>query len=172
MRMILKTVFMFALLATPALAQDRLVKSMVGPYGDQTRIVLAFMEPLEDGYRLQSMIVDVSPANAKNSDPSTVHLDLTSTVRNATTGAKKQTILILRWKNGELESKCEGEWKKKDISAAFKKIIELTTTVIQTAPQKFTTQMEITLPAELERKISALFDSLGTEDYPCLRKLV
>jgi hypothetical protein len=155
-----------------ASGQERLRKAMVGPYGDQVRVVVALTDVTQEGYRLQSMIIDVAPGKTKGEDASEVKLDLTSTVRNLSSGAKNQKILILRWKkNGELELKCDGTWSKHETNPALEKVIALTRTVIGTVDLNAKTPTEFKLSTDLEEKVSVLFDSLGTEDYPCLRKL-
>ena len=170
MRLIIKLLLCLCLVSATALSQERIRKVMVGTNGDETRIVIAFMEPAQEMYRLQSMIIDMTPVKNRNEQPSSVHVDLTSTDRSLATGEKKQKILLLRWtKAGELELKCDGKWVKHDTGAAIDKIVETTKAVIQSVPVDAKAPTEVTLPQELEQKVSLILNSLYTENIPCLR---
>jgi len=145
---------------------------MVGPHDDQTRVVIAFTDLLEDGYRLQSMIIDLTPAKDRKEEPSAIQLDLTSTVRSLSTGAKKQKILILRWKKSEeLEIRCDGKWTKHEVGLALENVVATTKMIIQTLPLNTKTPTEFTISPEVEQKISSIFDSLNNQNVPCLREL-
>ena len=170
MRLIIKLFICLCLAPATTAAQDQIRKFMVGPYGDQTRIIYAVTDILPDGYKLQSMIIDMTRVKNSNEEPSSVLVDLTSTVRSLSTGEKKQKILILRWKKtGELELKCDGNWTKQDKVAAIDTILETAKTVIQSVPLNTKTPTEVSVTPELEQKISLVFDSLNTKAMPCLR---
>jgi hypothetical protein len=170
MRLMMKLLVCLCLVPVAASGQERIRKFMVGPKDDQVRVVIAFAEPSEEGYKLQSMIIDLTPVKDKKEQPAAVHVDLTSTVRSLATGAKKQKILILRWnKAGELELKCAGQWKKQEAVASIEKIVTTTKAVIGAVPLDAKAPTEVTLPKDLEQKISSILDSLFTEDLPCLR---
>ena len=172
MRLLTKLLASLCFLPITALSQERMVNSRVGPYGDQTRLVIALTDPTPAGYKLQSMIIDVSPAKNKQDEPSAVQLDLTSTLRSLSTGAKQQKILILRWQSaGGLETRCDGKWTKQKTGPALEKIIALTKAVIETVPLDAKAPTEFKLSLELEQQIYLMFDSLGTEKLPCLRDL-
>jgi hypothetical protein len=149
--------------------QERIHQVKVGPYGDEIRIIDAVIEPAPEGYKMQSMIIDVKPAKSKKEPPQSVQVDLTSTVRSLKTGKKEQQILVLRWKaTGELEFKCDGKWVKQDASTAAT-IIETVKAVIENVPLDAKTPTEVTLPQEIEQRVSAALDGLGSKDLPCVR---
>ena len=171
---ICKLLICLCLLSIPVTitGQERIRNTIVGPYGDETRVVIALTDPLPEGYRLQSMIIDLTPIRKKTDEPSLVQLDLTSTIRAVTTGEKQQKILILRWKkNGELEVKCEGKWTRQEGGPAMEGIVIITKAVIQTLPTDVKRPTEFTLAPDLEKRISSIFDSLSTEKFQCLRDL-
>jgi hypothetical protein len=160
------------LLAFPlvALGQEDLHQVKVGPYGDQVRIIDAVATPAANGYKLQSLIVDLTPAKNKKDPPSVVHVDLTSTVRDMQTGKKDQQALILRWSaSGEFEVKCEGKWTKQD-AAKFVTVVETVKALISSLPLDKKAPTDVTLPAEVEQKVSALLESLPASELPCVRK--
>lgn len=172
MLLTIKLTLCLCFLTATVFSQDRIRKSMVGPHDDQTRVVIAFTDILEDGYRLQSMIIDVTPAKDRKEDPSAVQLDLTSTVRSLSTGAKKQKILILRWKkSGELEIRCDGKWTRHEIGPPLENVVATTKMIIQSLPSNTKTPTEFTISPEVERKISSIFESLNAQSVPCLREL-
>ena len=172
MRLIVKLTLCLCFLMATVFSQDRIRKSMVGPHDDQTRVVIAFTDLLEDGYRLQSMIIDLTPAKDRKEEPSAIQLDLTSTVRSLSTGAKKQKILILRWKKSEeLEIRCDGKWTKHEVGLALENVVATTKMIIQTLPLNTKTPTEFTISPEVEQKISSIFDSLNNQNVPCLREL-
>jgi hypothetical protein len=172
MRLIINLLICLCLLPATTTAQERIRKAMVGPNGDQIRIVYTVTEILPEGYKLQSMIIDMSRVKNSNEDPSSVSVDLTSTVRSLSTGAKKQKILVLRWKKtGELEFKCDGNWTKQEMGAVVDKIQETTKSVIQSFPLNTKTPTEVSVTSELEQKLSLVFDSLNTAALPCLREV-
>src|SRR5687768_11615292 len=113
-------------------SQERISTVSVGPYNDQFRIVIAFVEPSAESYKMQSMIIDMDPIKNSQEQPASVFVDLTSTVRTLSSGEKKQRILQLRWKKkGGLELKCEGKWVKKESGSATDTIIEAVKSVIE-----------------------------------------
>jgi hypothetical protein len=171
MRLIIKLLMWLCFVPASAMCQERIREVRVGPNGDQVRIVVAFIEPSQEAYRMQSMIIDVKPV--KNSkEPSSFHVDVTSTDRSLSTGAKKQMIVLLRWKQtGEIELKCDGKWVKQDALLAINEIVEATKAVIRSVPLDTRTPTEVTLPDEVEQKVSSVLNSLETEDIPCLRRL-
>lgn len=184
MRRITKLLICLSLLLAPAAAvtaalgqEERTRQFIVGPNGgDQTRILVAFAEPSQDSYKLQSMIIDLTSVKNKRDEPSAfVQVDLTSTVRSLTSGEKKQKILVLRWKKSgtEIELKCEGKWVKQSTpsAAAIDKIVEATKAVIESVPLDAKTPTEATLSPELEQKVSSILNALDTEDIACLRSV-
>jgi hypothetical protein len=145
---------------------------MVGPHDNQIRVVIAFADTLQEGYKLQTMIIDLTPIKSSKEQPSSVEVDLTSTVRSLSTGEKKQKILLLRWKKtGEIELRCDGQWVKQDAGTAIDKFVEATKAVIQSIPLNTKTPTDVTLSQELEQKISSTFNALDTENIPCLREV-
>src|SRR5829696_1271360 len=136
MRLIVKLLMCLCLLPASVLCQERIRQVMVGPSNDQTRIVVAFIEPSAETYTMQSMIINLDAVKNKKEQPSAFFVDLTSTVRNLSSGAKKQKILLLQWKkSGAIELKCDGKWVKQDkVEAAIEKIVEATKSVIQSVP--------------------------------------
>ena len=170
MHALMKLLLCFSLMPAGASSQEQTKQVMVGRHGDQVRVVVAFMNLTEEGYKLQSLIIDLSPARNSKEPPSSVQVDLTSTLRSLATGKKQQQILVLRWKKpGELELKCEGKWAKRDMTAALNEIVETTQAVIRSVPLDAKSPTEVTLPPEVEQKVTALLDSLKTADLPCLR---
>jgi hypothetical protein len=145
---------------------------MVGPNNDQIRIVVAFIEPSQEAYSMQSMIIDVDSVKNRKEQPSSFQVDLTSTVRSLSTGEKRQKILLLRWKKtGEIELKCDGKWIKRDVGSTMDKIVEATKAVIQSVPLDTKSPTEFRLSQELEQKVSSILNSLNTEDFHCLRSV-
>ncbi|MCM3872689.1 MAG: hypothetical protein ND895_18565 [Pyrinomonadaceae bacterium] len=170
MRLIIKLLICLCLLPATTAAQEKIRKFIVGPHGEQIRIVYAVTDILPDGYKLQSMIIDLARVKNSNEEPSFVLVDLTSTVRSLATGEKQQKILVLRWKKtGELEFKCDGNWTKQEKGAVVDKIQETTKSVIQSVPLNSKTPTEVPVTTELEQKLSLVFDSLNTQALPCLR---
>jgi hypothetical protein len=172
MRLIIKSLICLCLLPAAALCQERIRQVMVGPGNDQTRIVAAFIEPSPESYTMQSMIINLDAAKNKKEQPSAFFADLTSTVRNLSSGEKKQKILLLQWKKGAIDLKCDGKWVKQDkADAAIEKIAEVIRSVIQSVPLDAKTPTEATLPQEVEQKVIAVLNSLQTENLPCLRSV-
>ena len=168
---VIKLMIGICLLATGVMAQDRITTAQIGPYGDQTRVIIAFVDPLPEGYKMQSMIIDLTPLRMKKEEPAEVHLDLTSTIRAVVAGSKTQKTLILQWKkNGELEAKCNGDYKRQDTTPALEKIIATTKAVIAALPSTPREAKDFDLSKELSQRILAMFDSLSAESVPCLRE--
>lgn len=172
MRSIIKLLFCLALFPASLFCQERIANVKVGPNKDQTRIVAAFIEPAEDAYKMQSMIIDITPIKNNKEQPAAVFVDLTSTVRNVSSGAKQQKILQLRWqKNGEIEFKCDGKWKKQTADAPTNKIVEAANALFQIMPPNPKEVVNLDLPKDVEQKINAAMDSLTTENFSCLRNV-
>src|SRR4051794_30005324 len=94
----LPTILLCLLFSFSVHSQEVITKTLAGPNDDQFRIAIAFMSQGDDNsYKLQSFILDINRVK-KNEQPTSFYLDLTTTVRNLTTGAKKQKILVERWK--------------------------------------------------------------------------
>ena len=172
MRLLIKLLVCLCLLPASTFSQERIRKMMVGPNNDQIRIVVAFIEPSQEAYSMQSMIIDVDSVKNRKEQPSSFQVDLTSTVRSLSTGEKRQKILLLRWKKtGEIELKCDGKWTKRDVGSTMDKIVEATNAVIQSVPLDAKSPTAFTLSQELEQKVSAILNSLNTEDFQCLRSV-
>src|SRR4051812_45629286 len=132
----LLTILILLFFANADDAQEVMTKTMAGPNGDHFRIIVTFLSVVsEDSMRLQSFILDIDRVK-KNQQPTSFYLDLTTTDRNLTTGAKKQKILVQRWKtSGDVEVKCEGaKWIKQSSDPEFDRISETVRAVIQIAP--------------------------------------
>lgn len=175
MRLIMKALFCLCLLPAAALCQEERIRQvMVGPSGDQYRIVAVFIEPSAESYTMQSMIINLAAVkNSRKEQPEAFFVDLTSTVRNVSSGEKKQKILLLQWKKtGAIELRCDGKWVKQDkAEAAIEKIAEVTRTVIQSLPLDAKTPTEAKLPPEVEQKALSVLNSLQTQNLPCLRSV-
>ena len=172
MRLLIKLLVCLCLLPASTFSQERIRKMTVGPNNDRIRIVVAFIEPSQEAYSMQSMIIDVDSVKNGKEQPSSFQVDLTSTVRSLSTGEKRQKILLLRWKKtGEIELKCDGKWIKRDVGSMMDKIVEATKAVIQSVPLDAKSPTEFTLSQELEQKVSAILNSLNTEDFQCLRSV-
>jgi hypothetical protein len=134
------------------------------------RFIAALIQPTETSYKMQSMIIDFDPVKKSKDLPESFTVDLTSTVRSLTTGAKNQKILVLRWnKSGQIETKCNGKWTKQDSTPAIDKIIETVKTVIQNSPLPKDSPTDVKLPKDVEKAIDVVLNSLDTEEIPCLR---
>lgn len=172
MRLIMKLLLCLCLLPASVFCQERITSVMVGPKEDQTRIVAAFVEPTEEALKTQSMIIDMTPIKNNKNQPASVFVDLTSTVRNLSTGEKKQKILQLRWQTiGEVEFKCDGKWKEQTADAATNKIVEAATALFRIIPLNTKKTTELDLPKDVEQKIISVLDSLTTETFSCLRNV-
>jgi hypothetical protein len=172
MRLLVKLLICLCLTSASTFSQERVRKVMVGPNDDGIRIVVAFIEPSQEAFSMQSMIIDLESIKNKKEQPASFQVDLTSTVRSLSTGEKRQKILLMRWKKtGEIELKCDGKWVKRDVGSAMDKIIEATKAVIQSAPLDAKGPTEFTLSQEVEQKVSAVLNALDTEDFPCLRSV-
>ena len=172
MRLIMKLLLCLCLLPASVLCQERITNVTVGPKEDQTRIIAAFVEPTEEMFKMQSMIIDITPIKNNKDQPASVFVDLTSTVRKLSTGEKKQKILQLRWqKTGEVEFRCEGKWKKQTADAATNKIVEAANALFQIIPLNTKQPTELDLPKDVEQKIISVLDSLTTETFACLRNV-
>lgn len=51
---------LFCLCPAIALGQEKIRTVKVGPYGDQVRIVVTLIDPTADGYKMQSLIIDLT----------------------------------------------------------------------------------------------------------------
>lgn len=160
-------------LSLSVFCQEQMQKVMVGPFEGGTRILISSIEPTEEGYKMQSMIIDADSLKNAKEKPKSVTVDLTSTFRSLATGKKDQKILVLRWnEKEEIEMKCDGKWTKQDSAGdADKKIIETTGTVLQNVPLNVKNPTEITLSQEIMQKIETLLASLKSENFSCLRIL-
>jgi hypothetical protein len=161
------------LLPSAVLCQERIRQVMVGPKNDQFSIVVAFIEPSPESYTMQSMIINLEPVKNKKEQPSAFFVDLTSTVRNLSSGEKQQKILLLQWKkSGAIELKCDGKWVKQDAAgSAIENIGEVTKAVIQSVPLDAKSPTAAKLPPEVEQKVISILNSLQTENLPCLRSV-
>ena len=170
MRLIKTLLICLCCLGGTALSQERIRQVKVGPNGNQTRIVVAFIDPTGESYKMQSMIVDFGQLKSRNERPASVQVDLTSTNRLLSTGAKQQKILVVRWKKtGEFELKCDGNWMKKESSPLLTNIVDVTQLLIDNVPIDNKKPTEATLPQDVEQKITSLLNSLDNQSYPCLR---
>jgi hypothetical protein len=170
MRLIKPLLICFCFFVGTALSQERITQVKVGPYDNGTRIVVAFVESTETSYKMQSMIVDFGQVKSRKEQPASFQVDLTSTVRALSTGAKQQKILVLRWKKpGDFELKCDGKWVKQEASPMLTNIVDVTQTLIDNVPVDAKKPTDATLPQDVEQKIISLLNSLDTQKYPCLR---
>jgi hypothetical protein len=170
MRLIKTLLICLCCLGGTALSQERIRQVRVGPNDNQTRIAVAFIEPTEASYKMQSMIVDFGRVKSRNERPTSFQVDLTSTVRTLSTGAKQQRILVLRWKKtGDLELKCDGNWVKQEASPILISIVDVTQLLIDSVPIDAKSPTEATLPQDVEQKIISILNSLDTQKFPCLR---
>ena len=171
MRLVIKLCMCLALVSVTVTGQERIRKFMAGPNGDQIRVIIALTDVLEDGYKLQSMIIDMSRIKTTSEQPSFVQVDLTATVRSLVTGAKQQKAFILHWnKAGQVELKCNGKWTKHNTSPGIEKIIEVTKSVVENIRLDAKTPTEVTLSPQLEQEIAAILDALKPENLPCLKE--
>jgi len=170
MRLIKSLFICLCFLVGTALSQERISQVKVGPRDNQTSIVAAFIEPTEGSYKMQSMIVDFGPVKSRKEQPASFQVDLTTTNRLLSTGAKQQKILVLRWKKpGDFELKCDGKWVKQETSPMLTNIVDVTQTLIDNVPIDAKKPTDATLPKDVEEKIISLLNSLDTQKYPCLR---
>ena len=151
-------------------AQDRIASAKAGPRGDQFRVIVAFITPNADEYRMQSLIIDVDPVKKKES-PTSYVADLTTTTRNLATGEKKQRILVLRWeKSGPIEVKCDGgKWSKLGNGLELEKIVELVKTVVQNAPVETKDLVDFSLPSKIEADVLSVLNGIETSGIKCVR---
>lgn len=170
MKLTFKLFLFLCILPLGVFSQEKIQKFMVGANNGQTRVLISFIEPTEDGFNTQSMIIDIDSVKAKKDQPKSVMVDLTSTVRSLSSGKKDQKILLIRWnKAEEIEMKCDGKWTKKDSDSAAQKIIETTKDIIQNIPLNKKEPTEITLSDEIIGKIEAVLSSMKTENFSCLK---
>ena len=160
------------LLPLTALCQQRIVKTMAGPNDDGSfRIAVAFMDATDDSYKLQSLMVTVNRTKNKNELPTEYFVDLTTTTRSLTTGAKNQKILVFRWeKVGEREVKCDGgKWAKQAADPGIDKIVETVKAVVKSSPRDAKEPVDFILPKELEQSLSSILEGLETSKLQCVR---
>ena len=170
MKLVIKSILCLCLFSVSVFCQDRIRKTVVGPNDDKIRVVISIIDPSEDGYKLQSMIIDIDPIKDGKEQPKSVFVDLTSTVRSLSTGKKDQKILQIRWnKKEEIETRCDGKWKKGTSATSTDKIVEVTKDIIQNIPLNLKNPTEFTLTPEIEKKIDAVLNSLNSENFSCLR---
>lgn len=171
MKLLINVLFCLFILPLSVFCQEKIQKFMIGPNGDQTRIVLSFVEMAENDFKMQSMIIDLDAIKDKNEKPKSVTVDLTSTVRSIGAGLKKnRKILLIRWnKNEEIEMKCDDNWAKKESDSAAQKIIETTKAVIQNVPLSSKESIDISLPDEIVKKVEAVLESMKPVNFSCLR---
>jgi hypothetical protein len=167
----LPTILLCLLFSFSVHSQEVMTKTLAGPNDDQFRIAIAFMSQGDDNsYKLQSFILDINRVK-KNEQPTSFYLDLTTTVRNLTTGAKKQKILVQRWKTaGDVEVKCEAsKWIKQSSDPEFDRISETVRAVVQIAPLDAKETKEFDLPKDLAAKITDLLNGLPNSKLQCVR---
>lgn len=171
MRFVLMLLLCLCFVPVAALGQERVTKVMAGPNDDTFRVLVSFMAATDDSYKLQSIIIDVNRVKDKKEQPTDFYVDLTSTVRSLTTGAKKQRIFVLRWgKSAEIEVKCEGgKWAKQKPGPEIDKIVETVKAVIQNSPLDAKKPVEITLPQNVEQKAASILNGLETSNAECVR---
>lgn len=173
MRLIMKLFLCLCLMPLGVFCQDRVTKAMAGPDAEgNIKIVVAFVEPTDITFKMQSMIIEMSPIKNKNEQPASVFVDLTSTVRTLSSGEKKQKILQLRWdKTGAVEFRCDGKWKKQETAnAPTGKIVETAKALFEIIPLDAKEPTDITLTPALEQKIIAVLEALNPQDFSCLRE--
>lgn len=159
-------------LSVSIFSQDRIQQVMVGPTEENFRVVIAFIDPLQDAYKMQSLIIDFDNPKFKNELPNTFKIDVTSTVRSLTTGEKKQKILILQVKNSnEIQFKCDGKFVKKDSTPNTNKLIETVKLILKSLPLDSKKPAEVKLTKDIEDKVDSVFKSVTTEEFPCLRSI-
>jgi len=144
---------------------------MAGPRGDQFRILVAFLEPVdENSASLQSFILDTDRVK-KQQQPSSFYLDLTATIRNLQTGAKNQKILVQRWeRSGDVEVKCEGgKWIKQASGPELDKIVGVVNAVVRIVPFDAKETTEFTLTKDVEQSVRGLLNALNTSKLQCVR---
>jgi hypothetical protein len=169
---IAKSFLLLLLFSVGVLSQDRIQQIMVGPAEDKFRVVIAFIDPTEDSFKMQSLIVDFDKPKDKNDLPTTFKIDVTSTVRSLATGEKKQKILILQVKNStEIQFKCDGKYIKKDSTPNTDKLIETVKAILKTLPLDSKKPTAVKLSKETEANADLVFKSVNTEEFPCLRNL-
>lgn len=170
MKLLFNAFICLVVLPLGVFCQQNIQKFAVGPNGDQTRIVLSFVEMATSDFKMESMIIDLDAIKDGKEKPKSVTVDLTSTVRSLGARRKDQKILLIRWNDkGEIEMKCDGSWTKKESDSAAQEIIEATKSVIQNVPLNRKEMTEITLPEEIVKKIEAVLDSLKQENFSCLK---
>lgn len=174
MRLIIKLSLCLLLLPASLFCQERMRQVMIGPGGDGSdfRIAIAFIEPSEETFKMQSLIISTNRVKNKNEQPTSFLVDLTSTVRNVSSGTKKQKIFVFRWdKSTQLETKCEGgKWTKQpSTTAELDKIIETVKAVTQNVPLDTKQPVETTLSPEVEQKVISVLENFGNWNLPCLR---
>jgi len=168
MRFMIKLLICVCLVPATTAAQKEIGKVVVGPYGDQFRIVYTVTHTLPDAYKWQWMMIDIPSVRNGNEEPTSVQVEFTLGVRSRSTKERKQKTLTLRWKKtGELELKCNGNWTKQDRGPVIDKILETTKTVIKSVPLNTKAPTEVSVTPEIEQKISLLLDSLNPEAVPC-----
>ena len=168
MRLMIKFLVCVCLVSVTTAAQKQIGKVLVGPSGDQFRIVYTFPQELPDSFKWQLMMIDIPRLRNGNEEPTSVQVEVTLGTRSRSTKVKKEKTLTLRWKKtGELELKCDGNWTKQDRNPAIDKIQETTKTLIQSVPLNTQAPTEVSVTPEVEQKISLLLYSLDTEAVPC-----
>lgn len=167
---LIKLFLLMCLIPVGVFGQDMIRRVMVGPYDGDVRILVAYIQPTETQYKMQSLIIDVKPDKQKKKAKS-FYVDLTSTDRSLATGEKKQRIFQFSSdKNGKLKLRCDGKFKSKETNSAIDKIIEVVKTVIESVPLDSEKPTEVKISQDIEKKVLSALDSLETEDIPCLRK--
>jgi len=172
MRLTLKLFVFLCFLPVTVLCQEKITKMMAGPNGETFRAIVAFVEPTDESFKTQTLIIDVNPVKNKKEQPTTFYVDLTSTIRSISTGDKKQKILVLRWdKSGDIEVKCEGnKWEKENAGPELDKIVETAKAVIQNAPLDTKGDpVEFKLPEDLEQRVISILNGLETSSLKCVR---
>lgn len=170
MKLVFKALVCLFILPLSVFCQEKIQKFVVGANGDQTRIILAFIELTEEKYKTESMIIDLTSIKDGKEKPKSVTVDLTSTVRSLSTRKKDQKVLLIRWNaKEEIEMRCDGNWTKKESDSAAQKIIETTKSIIQNVPLNSKEGIEISLPDEIVKKIESVLTSLKTENFSCLK---
>jgi hypothetical protein len=170
MRSILLIVLFLILAPASTFGQERITKIMGGRSGDQFRVLVTFIDPGEEVFKTQSLIIDVNPVK-KSEQPTSFYVDLTTTTRSMETGAKKQKILVMRWgRSGDIEVKCEGgKWGKQAAVPETDRIVDTVKAVIQNSPLDAVEAREFNLSTEIQQKVSSVLSSLETSNLTCVR---
>ena len=173
MNRVIRTLVCVCLVPLAAASQERISKIGAGPM-DKGHYGIAFVVTEHRDFgssKIQSLSVTLPARIADTEMPTEFLVDLAATYRSVASGSTKRKNLVLRWgQSGEVEVRCEdGKWARQAVESEVNRIIETVKAVVREAPLGRKEFVEFSVPAKLERTITAILEDLGDTKVQCVK---